>query len=988
MNLKTVVKVRRDYNTWVANETLEDYSLRFAPRSFRKWSEFIIVSTALGGISFLALEAIGGSLVINYGFSNAFWAIIAVSTIIFFTCLPISYYAAKYNIDMDLLTRGAGFGYIGSTITSLIYASFTFIFFALEAAIMAQALELYFGLALPLGYLLCSLIIIPIVFFGVTLINQLQLWTQPLWIILMVIPYLFILYKEPNILSQWSEFAGYSESGANFDPILFGVATTVAFSLVAQIGEQVDYLRFLPEKQKHNRIRWWIAVISAGPGWIVIGGLKMLGGAFLAFLVINHGFNIDKAHEPIQMYLVGFQYVFSNPAIVLAIATLFVVVSQIKINVTNAYAGSLAWSNFFSRMTHSHPGRVVWLIFNVAIALLLMQLGVFHTLEKVLGLYSNVAIAWIGALVADLIINKPIGLSPSYIEFKRAHLYDINPVGFGATLIASTISMLSFLGVFGITIEAYSAFIALTVAFILSPMIAVLTKGKYYIARKDVHFREVKIHDPVFCDICSHDYEPEDMAFCPVYNGPICSLCCTLDARCGDACKETQLKQPQYLSKIYCLLTQKLSPHLKFILSRFIVTFLFLSVLIGILFWLVYYQQFWTLADASSISEIVLIPFVELYTILLLLIGILAWWLVLAQESRNLAEQELEEANQTMTKNYQQLESTLAELKSTQQQLINSEKMAALGQLIAGIAHEVNTPLGAIRSSAETLSHNLKQTLKQFPTLFEVLTESQQEIFFALLAHSLQHQEVLTTKEKRAVKKILASELEQCGIKNPRTFTDTFISLGIYTEVDEYLPLLQHARNEFIFDVAYKLSTLTRSTENITTAVERASKVIFALKTFARYDQSGEKILSCLQEGLETVLTLYHNQLKHGVELTRKYATDLPSISCYPDELNQVWTNILHNALQAMDYKGTLTVSTLQHDNYAVVAITDTGPGMSTEIKNQIFTPFFTTKSAGEGSGLGLDIVKKIIDKHHGKIEVDSKMGQGTIFSVYLPMET
>jgi len=205
---KTIVKSRRDYNTWVANETLEDYSLRFAPRSFRKWSEFTIVSTALGGISFLALEAIGGSLVINYGFSNAFWAIIAVSLIIFLTSLPISYYAAKYNIDMDLLTRGAGFGYIGSTITSVIYASFTFIFFALEAAIMAQALKLYFGLPLPLGYLFCSLIIIPIVFFGVTLINKLQLWTQPLWIILMVIPYLFILYKEPNILSQWSEFAG------------------------------------------------------------------------------------------------------------------------------------------------------------------------------------------------------------------------------------------------------------------------------------------------------------------------------------------------------------------------------------------------------------------------------------------------------------------------------------------------------------------------------------------------------------------------------------------------------------------------------------------------------------------------------------------------------------------------------------------------------------------------------------------------------------
>ena len=125
-----VVKERREYNTWVANETIEDYSLRYAPKSFRKWSEFLVTNTALGGISFLALEAIGGSLLISYGFTNSFWAILVVGAIIFLAGLPIAYYAAKYNIDIDLLTRGAGFGYIGSTITSLIYASFTFIFFA------------------------------------------------------------------------------------------------------------------------------------------------------------------------------------------------------------------------------------------------------------------------------------------------------------------------------------------------------------------------------------------------------------------------------------------------------------------------------------------------------------------------------------------------------------------------------------------------------------------------------------------------------------------------------------------------------------------------------------------------------------------------------------------------------------------------------------------------------------------------------------------
>lgn len=175
---------------------MEDYALRFTARAFRKWTAFRVANTAVGAVSFLALEAIGGAIALNYGFTNAVAAILVVGLIIFLTGLPISYYAAKYGLDMDLLTRGAGFGYFGSTLTSLIYASFTFIFFALEAAIMAQALELYSGLPLAMGYLLCTLVIIPLVAHGITLINRLQLWTQPIWIVLLVLPFLFILVKD------------------------------------------------------------------------------------------------------------------------------------------------------------------------------------------------------------------------------------------------------------------------------------------------------------------------------------------------------------------------------------------------------------------------------------------------------------------------------------------------------------------------------------------------------------------------------------------------------------------------------------------------------------------------------------------------------------------------------------------------------------------------------------------------------------------------
>ena len=145
--VQRVIKIRRDYNAWVASETLEDYALRFAPRSSRRWSIARVAVTALGGAaSFLVLEAVGATLLVQHGFVNAALAIVATGLFIFLAGLPISAYAARHGVDMDLLTRGAGFGYIGSTITSLIYASFTFIFFALEAAVMAYALELAFDI--------------------------------------------------------------------------------------------------------------------------------------------------------------------------------------------------------------------------------------------------------------------------------------------------------------------------------------------------------------------------------------------------------------------------------------------------------------------------------------------------------------------------------------------------------------------------------------------------------------------------------------------------------------------------------------------------------------------------------------------------------------------------------------------------------------------------------------------------------------------------
>ena len=537
---------KRRFAKLVENPILEDYSLRYAPSTFRRWSEYVVATAALGGIAYLADFAIGASIAITFGFTNALIAVLLAAVVIFLTSVPIAYYSAKYSIDMDLLTRGAGFGYLGSTITSIIYASFTFIFFALEGSIMAQAITKGFGIPLWLSYLIGALLIIPLVCFGMTLLSKLQVWTQPIWLILMFAPFVAILINDPHQFAAFTGFKGHAKD-ANFNAISMGLGAGIALSLIAQIGEQVDYLRFMPAKTKATARKWWIAVLAAGPGWVILGALKQLGGAFLAFYVAGK-VGLTKAGEPIEQYLGGLDS-FLPSSIILGVAVFFVVLSQIKINVTNAYSGSLSWSNFFSRVFHWHPGRVVWVFFNVGIALTLMEVGVFSFLNTVLGFYSNVAIAWIGAVVADLVINKPLKLSPSYIEFKRAHLYAINPVGFGSMMVASVISILAFYNAFGATLAAYSPFLALGIAMVLSPVLAVATKGKYYIARADSLGGADAIEGggaatDIECVVCGQSYELPDMAGCPFHTGAICSLCCTLEKSCHDLCKATPSALP------------------------------------------------------------------------------------------------------------------------------------------------------------------------------------------------------------------------------------------------------------------------------------------------------------------------------------------------------------------------------------------------------------------------------------------------------------
>ncbi|NYZ12499.1 response regulator [Azospirillum sp. RWY-5-1] len=694
-----IVRERRQYNQLAADQTLEDFALRYTAERARTWSPWRVANTALGAISFLACEAIGAAITLTYGFTNAMAAILAVGLLNIIVGLPITYHATRAGVDIDLLTRGAGFGYLGSTITSLVYATFTFILFAIEASIMSAGLVLLLGIPESLAHVISALSVIPIAIYGMRVISRMQVLTQPVWLVLQCLPFLYVALLDRAALQGWLGFTGtQGDPDGSLGLLPFGMACSMLLSLLPQIGEQVDYLRFLPDRKRTGRASWWTAMLVGGPGWVLMGSAKLVIGSLLAYLAIQQGMPAAAAVQPTDLYHFSFRDLTGSAWLALVLAGVFVIVCQLKINVTNAYAGSLAWSNFFSRLTHSHPGRVVWLVFNVLVALMLMQVGILGVIESILALYANVAVGWLGAVAADLSINKPLKLAPRGIEFKRAYLYDINPVGTGAMALSVLCSTAAFFGVAGPVVQALSPFVGLVVAYAAAPAIAWWTGGRYYLARNpdDLPTQATEVR----CSICENVFERRDMAWCPAYDAPICSLCCTLDARCHDGCKTESRFSDQITRGLQRLLPRRFAPEVHSRTGHFIGVMALFTLVLGGLLTVI---DFHFVTAPETAHGAVRAALLAVFFCLVILAGVAAWLLVLAQDSRRKAEEETARQTGMLMEEIAAHERTDAALQKAKEAAESAN--AAKSRYIIGLSHEIRAPLNAISGYAQLMEH-------------------------------------------------------------------------------------------------------------------------------------------------------------------------------------------------------------------------------------------------------------------------------------------
>lgn len=350
------------------------------------------------------------------------------------------------------------------------------------------------------------------------------------------------------------------------------------------------------------------------------------------------------------------------------------------------------------------------------------------------------------------------------------------------------------------------------------------------------------------------------------------------------------------------------------------------------------------------------------------------------------ADDELVRINKELKDRNAQLHDTIEELGRTQNELIFAEKMAALGSLIGGIAHEINTPLGAIKASSSNINEVVDKIDEGIPWLLKNASKEEIDWLFKILSEADAREISVFSKEERQKKRVLTSFFEDNGIENAPVVADTIVSLKLDFSNEECLDFMKQPNAQQLLQMLKVLFSLKRNANNIFVSVNKAAKVVTALRSYIYKNAEGEYETTDFMDTINTVLVLTNNMIKHSkTEIITKFES-VPQVFCRQDEICQIWTNIITNAIQAMGEGGTLEIGLKYiEDKYVQAYFKDNGPGIPEEIRDKVFSPYFTTKPKGIGTGMGLDISKQIVESHGGKIYFDTEVGKGTTFYIEIP---
>ena len=356
-----------------------------------------------------------------------------------------------------------------------------------------------------------------------------------------------------------------------------------------------------------------------------------------------------------------------------------------------------------------------------------------------------------------------------------------------------------------------------------------------------------------------------------------------------------------------------------------------------------------------------------------------------------ISKDDLENYNKTLKDRVNEatarLTKTYDDLKNAQTQLVLNEKMASLGLLIAGIAHEINTPIGAIFNVTRTLDNrvvSLPGILRDFRMDDANLRDKMMVCLDELYRVSKAQVYSPSFREIRAIETVLSDQ----GVENYKSMSASLARLN-FTDIEKILMYIDCFKSPSFFALFESCGSIVQAANISESSSQKISEIIRALKFYAYTDRDKIEAVQ-INESIQTALILLRSKLKHGISVMTDFAKDLPEIMC-TSEIHQVWTNILNNACDAIEemgsnYDGEISICSRKSDYSIVITITDNGIGIPEDKKENIFDPFFTTKDIGKGTGLGLSIVSGIIKKHGGIIRVDSRKAN-TKFEIILPVK-